>query len=94
MEKKNGSPVSYGFYKPHRLSFIALVISIIAPIILFLPSNFKAMVGQYPRLFHLEWVFILIIAIITIVLFYLISRPGVEEKITGIKATEEKKEGE
>ena len=90
MKKKQ---VSYGFYRPHPLAIIALIISIIAPVILFLPSNFKTMVGQYPRLFHLEWIFILGITVITIVLLYLISRPGVEEKILGIEATEEK-EGE
>jgi len=78
--------VSYGFYKPHPLAMIALIGSIIVSVIVWLPSNFTAKVGDYSRLFYVQWILILIVAIGSVVLFYIMSRTGVEKEIIELKS--------
>jgi len=89
---ENGK-VSYGFYKPHPLALFALIISIIVSIIVWLPSNFTAKIGEYSRLFYVQWILILILAFGSAVLFYIMSRTGVEKEIIELKSGEGK-EGE
>jgi glucan phosphoethanolaminetransferase (alkaline phosphatase superfamily) len=85
--------VSYGFYKPHPLAMIALIGSIIVSVIVWLPSNFTAKVGDYSRLFYVQWIVILIVAIGTVILFYVMSRTGAEKEIIELKS-ETGREGE
>jgi hypothetical protein len=90
MEKQK---VDYGFYKPHPFAIFALIASIIVSIIVWLPSNFTAKVGEYSRLFYVQWILILIVAFGSAVLFYIMSRTGVEKEIMELKQ-EVNKEGE
>ena len=90
MERKK---VSYGFYKPNPLAIFSLVMCIIVSIIVWLPSNFTAKVGQYSRLFYVQWIMILIVACGTIVLFYIMSRTGADKDLIELKSAEGK-EGE
>ena len=90
MEKRK---VSYGFYKPHPLGLVGLILTIVGGIVVFLPSNFTAKVGLYSRLFYMQLVFILIAVVATVVLLYFMSRSGLEKEIVDLKAKVEK-EGE
>jgi hypothetical protein len=90
MEKNKAN---YGFYKPHPLALFALIISVIVSIIVWLPSNFTAKIGEYSRLFYVQWILILIVAFGSALLFYVMSRTGVEKEIIELKP-EEGKEGE
>lgn len=87
MERKK---VSYGFYKPHPLAMFSLIICIIVSIIVWLPSNFTAKIGEYSRLFYMQWIIILIVAFGSIVLFYIMSRTGAEKEIIELKSAEGK----
>jgi hypothetical protein len=90
MEKKK---VNYGFYKPHPLAILALIICIIVSIIVWLPSNFTAKIGEYSRLFYVQWILILIVALGSVVLFYIMSRTGAEKEIIELNS-EKGKEGD
>ena len=90
MEKKKAN---YGFYKPHPVAIFTLIVCTIVSIIVWLPSNFTAKVGEYSRLFYVQWIIILIVAFGSVVLFYIMSRTGVEKEIIELKS-EEGKEGD